>query len=92
MGGERTGWHIYILECGDHSLYTGIARDPGARLLQHNAGRGAKYTRSRLPVTLVYREFAGSRGDALRREAEVKRLSRQQKRALIASVALPDRT
>ena len=87
MGDEPTSWYVYILECGDGTLYTGIARDPCARLRQHNAGKGAKYTRSRLPLMLVYRECLTSRGDALRREAEIKRLSRSDKQQLIASIA-----
>ena len=82
---EKVDWFVYILECADSSLYTGIARDPCARLRQHNAGKGAKYTRSRLPLMLVYRESLRSRGDALRREAEIKRLSRREKQQLIAS-------
>lgn len=86
MGGEQSGWYVYILECADSTLYTGIARDLPARVRQHSAGKGAKYTRSRLPLALVYRECAGERGDALRREAEIKRLSRREKLRLIASV------
>jgi len=88
MAGEQSAWYVYILECADRTLYTGIARDLQARLCRHNAGKGAKYTRSRLPLALVYREPAGSRGDALRREAEIKRLSRQEKQRLIASTGL----
>lgn len=79
---------MYILRCADDTLYTGIARDPAARLRQHNAGRGAKYTRSRQPLRLVYRESCGSRGDALRREAEIKRLPRGEKQRLIEAAGL----
>lgn len=86
MSDKATDWHVYILQCADGTLYTGIARDPCARLQQHSAGKGAKYTRSRLPLVLVYRECSGSRGDALRREAEIKRLSRQEKHKLVQSV------
>jgi putative endonuclease len=85
MDDEEKGWQVYILECADSTLYTGIALNLTARLLKHNTGKGAKYTRSRLPLVLVYRERAGNRGDALRREAEIKRLSRREKRKLISS-------
>ncbi|MCP5417887.1 MAG: GIY-YIG nuclease family protein [Chromatiaceae bacterium] len=87
MGTSSAGWYVYILRCGDGTLYTGTARDPCARLQRHNGGRGAKYTRSRLPVELVFHQLVGSHGDALRREAQIKRLSRQDKQLLIRSVA-----
>lgn len=77
-------WHVYILECADGTLYTGATNDVRARMEQHNRGRGAKYTRSRLPVGLVYLEAAGAQGAALRREREIKRLTRSAKRRLIA--------
>jgi len=76
--------YVYILRCADGSLYTGWTTDPQARLLAHNSGRGAKYTRSRLPAELVHMESFSSRGEALRREAAIKALSRQEKLALIA--------
>ncbi len=75
-------WFVYILRCADDSLYTGVAKDVEKRLEQHNAGRGAKYTRSRAPVTLYYMEQCSDRGGALRREAEIRRLSRRRKLAL----------
>jgi predicted GIY-YIG superfamily endonuclease len=78
-------WHVYIVRCADGTLYTGVAKDPAARVARHNVGRGAKYTRSRLPVRLVYREPAADRGVALRREHEIKQLSRRAKRALCAA-------
>ena len=78
-------WYVYILRCADDSLYTGIARDVAARLALHNAGKGAKYTRGRGPVTLVYSERAVSRSQALQREHAIKRLSVAEKRALIRS-------
>ena len=81
---EPSAWHVYIVRCADRTLYTGVAKDPKARIAEHNAGRGAKYTRSRLPVKLVYREPAADRGAALRREHEIKRLPRAAKRALCA--------
>ncbi|MDZ7842431.1 MAG: GIY-YIG nuclease family protein [Gammaproteobacteria bacterium] len=71
-----------MLRCADGSLYTGVAKDMQRRLAQHNAGRGAKYTRSRVPVTLFYKEQCGDRGGALRREAEIRRLTRREKLAL----------
>lgn len=76
-------WFVYMLRCGDGSLYTGCTNDLPRRLEAHQSGRGAKYTRSRLPVALVYREAAADRSAALRREAAVKRLTRRQKLALI---------
>ena len=76
-------WHVYILRCADRSLYTGVATDVAARLSVHNAGKGAKYTRGRLPVKLVYQEAADGRGAALKRELAIKRLPRAAKRRLI---------
>ena len=76
-------WFVYILRCGDGSLYTGCTNDLPRRLEAHRSGRGAKYTRSRPPVTLAYREAAAGRSAALRREAAIKRLTRRQKLALI---------
>jgi len=65
-------------------LYTGVAKDLAARIAAHNDGRGAKYTRSRLPVRLVYREPVADRSAALKRELQIKRLPRAAKRALFA--------
>lgn len=76
-------WQVYIVECADGTLYTGIAKDPDARERQHNGSNGARYTRGRQPVTLVYRETVGEQGDALRRERQIKRLDPKGKRALI---------
>lgn len=70
---------VYILECGDTTLYTGYTTDLARRVAAHNAGRGAKYTRTRLPVRLVYAEACASKSAALRREAAIKKLSRAQK-------------
>ncbi len=80
-------WSVYLLRCSDGTLYTGIATDVAARVKTHNEGKGAKYTRARLPVTLLYQEDALTHGDALRREMAIKRLSRTQKLSLIASDA-----
>ncbi len=76
-------WYVYMLRCADNSLYTGVAIDIDARLAAHNAGKGAKYTRGRLPVKLVYREAAGGRGAALKREHAIKRMLPAAKRRLI---------
>jgi predicted GIY-YIG superfamily endonuclease/3-methyladenine DNA glycosylase AlkD len=81
---ERDAIIVYILECGDGSLYTGWTNDLTKRLERHNAGKGGKYTRSRLPVRLVYLEHALSRGAALSREAEIKRMERKDKLDLIS--------
>ncbi len=75
---------VYILRCADGSLYTGIAADVDRRAAVHNSGRGAKYTRSRLPVEVVYRQACPDKGTALRREYAIKRLRRRDKLALIA--------
>lgn len=79
------GYLVYILRCGDGTLYTGCTNDLDRRLRVHQAGRGAKYTRSRLPVELVYREAVPDRSAALRREAAIKRMDRRAKLALIAA-------
>ena len=76
---SQTDWQVYILECNDGSLYTGIARDLEARISAHNNGSGAKYTRGRRPVKLLYQEHAPDRSTALQREALLKRLSRADK-------------
>ena len=78
------GYVVYMLRCADGSLYTGCTNDLRKRLHAHQTGRGAKYTRSRLPVELVYEEAAEDRSAALRRESAIKRLTRTQKLALIA--------
>ena len=76
-------WCVYILHCADGTLYTGCTNDLTRRLNTHQAGKGAKYTRSRLPVELAYSEPAADRSQALRREAAIKRLPRQEKLVLI---------
>lgn len=78
-------WSVYILRCGDGTLYTGIARDVQARLQQHQFGKGAKYTRGRSPLELVYTQQMDCKSDALKRELEIKALTRAQKLELIAS-------
>ena len=76
-------WHLYILRCKDGSLYTGITTDVEKRLEAHRAGKGAKYTRGRAPLELVYREECGDHSAALKREAEIKALPREEKLKLI---------
>ncbi|MFN0135433.1 MAG: GIY-YIG nuclease family protein [Phycisphaerae bacterium] len=76
-------WHVYIVRCADGTLYTGIAIDVEQRCETHNRGRGARYTRSRLPVRVVYVESSASRGDALRREYAIKALPRRDKQRLV---------
>ncbi len=80
--GEEPCWSVYIVRCGDDSLYTGIAKDVAARVAKHNAGRGAAYTRTRRPVALVFKEDGFTRSQALVREAKIKSLPRERKRAL----------
>lgn len=79
-----SNWQLYILRCGDGSLYTGITNDVPHRLEMHRSGRGAKYTRGRGPLELVYREECEGYSHALKREHQVKQLTRQQKLELIA--------
>ena len=74
---------VYILRCADGTLYTGWTADIDARVCAHNAGRGAKYTKSKLPVTLIYQETFDTKSEALKREVQIKRLSRREKLALI---------
>ena len=75
---------VYILECSDGTLYTGYTNDVDARVKKHNAGKGAKYTRSRLPVIACYREELDSKSLAMKREYKIKKLTRAQKLALIS--------
>ena len=83
-------WYLYILRCGDGSLYTGITTDVEKRLEQHRSGKGAKYTRGRAPLELVYREICGTHSDALKREYAVKSLPRRQKELLIATYIISE--
>ena len=79
-------WYLYMLRCGDGSLYTGITTDVEKRLEAHRAGKGAKYTRGRLPLELAHQEECGSHSDALKREAAIKKLSRKQKEMLLREI------
>lgn len=77
-------YYVYILQCSDDTLYTGIAKDVNARLKEHNISpKGAKYTRARRPVTLVYTQECKDRSDASKKEYAIKHLSRKQKLELI---------
>ncbi len=78
-------WQVYILLCSDGSLYTGISTDVERRFRHHAGGRGARYFRGRDPVEILYREGGHDRASASRREAEIKRLPRRAKLALIAA-------
>ena len=80
-GGKN--WEVYLLRCADGSLYTGIARDALKRLKAHNSGKGAKYTRVRRPVKLVYFEECDSKRSAMKREYEIKQKSRAEKLEMI---------
>ena len=76
-------WRLYILECGDGTLYTGVTNDVDRRVRQHQEGKGARYTRTHGPVALVYKEECGTRSQALSRECAVKSLPRRRKEELI---------
>ncbi len=80
-------WHVYLVRCADGSLYTGVAIDVARRVAEHNGGgaRGARYTRTRRPVKLMYQEKAANRSAACKREYRIKQLSRREKLALIAA-------
>ena len=78
-------YYVYILRCGDGSLYTGITTDVARRAAVHNSGKGAKYTRSHLPVTVVYQQPQPDKSAALRRELEIKAMTRAEKLNLIGT-------
>jgi putative endonuclease len=77
-------WVCYLLRCADDTLYCGITNDLGKRLAAHNAGEGAKYTRGRIPVAVVYNESCEDKSAALKRELQIKRMSRSAKQALLS--------
>lgn len=79
---------VYILRCGDNSLYTGYTTNVNRRLKTHNRGKGAKYTRSRLPVSLVYCKRVDSKSLALKLEARIKKLTKKEKEALVKAFNL----
>ena len=85
MAALEKKWYVYILKCADDTLYTGITTDVEKRLEAHRSGKGAKYTRGRSPLELVYRETCGSHSEALKRERKIKSLTREEKQKLIES-------
>lgn len=87
----ETHWYVYIVQCSDHTLYTGITTDIQRRLREHNHGPGgARYTRTRRPVRLIYSESRPGRAAAAKREALIKQMDRRTKFRLIQSGSLPD--
>ncbi len=84
MSTRKPRWWVYILRCADDTFYTGITTNPERRLEQHNAGTASRYTRSRRPVVMIYRQPAPGHGPALRREAAIKKLARGEKEKLLA--------
>jgi predicted GIY-YIG superfamily endonuclease len=86
--GWKSGrWYLYVLKCSDGTLYTGITNDPSRRLEQHNAGIASRYTRSRLPVKLIYREPCRNHSFALKKEYALKALTRREKEVYITKHA-----
>ena len=85
----RRGWCLYLVKCADDTLYTGITNDLQRRIAQHNNGTASRYTRSRLPVELVYCEGCRDKSGALKKEYQVKSLTRKTKEAYIAGKARP---
>lgn len=81
---QTTEYWVYIARCADDTLYTGMTTDVERRINEHNTGVGAKYTRSRRPIVCVYKEQCDSRSGALKREAQIKRMSRKDKQRLFA--------
>ena len=79
MKSQNGNWTCYLLQCADNTLYCGITNDLDKRLAAHNTGEGAKYTRGRSPLTLVYRESCVDKSAALKREREIKSLTRAEK-------------
>lgn len=84
-GKGKKDWTVYILRCGDGSLYTGITKDVQVRLKQHSEGRGATYTRTRRPVTLLYQQQGLTHSEALIREAQIKAMPRSKKEEIIGN-------
>lgn len=82
-------WIVYILQCADMTLYTGITTDMAARLKKHGTGTGAKYTKGRGPYVIVFTEYHATRSEALKREHHIKTLSKAQKQALCRTVVSP---
>jgi len=76
-------WHVYIIQCADDTLYTGVSTDIPRRVMEHNNRKGGNYTRTRTPVKLVYQEPAHNHSEALKREAQIKRWTKSKKLVLI---------
>jgi len=83
MHNASLNWQVYILKCRDNSFYTGITTDLKKRIARHNSGDGARYTRARRPVSLIYSERCASKSDAKKREIAIKSFSRENKESLI---------
>ena len=79
-------WHVYSVECKDGSFYTGVTTDLRRRLLEHNAGKGGAYTRSKRPVKLLFQEIHPNRSSALKREAEIKNWPRARKKQFVSRI------
>jgi predicted GIY-YIG superfamily endonuclease len=82
------GWVVYMLRCRTGQLYTGCTTDLERRVREHNSGTGSRFTRSRLPVTVVYEEELANRSEALRREHAIKAMRRREKLRLVGHTAL----
>lgn len=80
-------WFVYLARCADNTLYTGISDNPEKRIATHNTGKGAKYTRGRCPITLVYQEECADRSTASQREAAIKKLTKVEKLKLFSSLS-----
>jgi putative endonuclease len=89
---SKSNWVCYLLECVDGTLYCGITNDLGVRLVAHNAGTGAKYTRGRAPVKVVYSEACASKTVALKRERQIKRMPRADKLLLCRMTQTAEKT
>ena len=85
------GWTVYVLRCHTGDLYTGCTTDLERRVREHNSGAGGKFTRSRRPVTVAYKEESKNRSEALRREHAIKKMRRKEKLALVAQTAFAAR-
>ena len=89
MTKAKSKWHLYLVRCADDTIYTGISIDVSARVTKHNSGKGAKYTSTRLPVSLIYSESLPDRVSAMKREFEVKRWGRKRKESLARNFTTP---
>lgn len=90
IGMKKLPWTVYILECSDHTLYTGISPNVKQRITQHEKGKGARYTKGRGPFKLVFTEHKETKGEALKREREIKSLRKKEKLTLISHSPKPN--